>query len=103
MGAHQIEVESYPTNETTVVTYARKILSASGKEIGILVINVKLSAIQHIVSAGSVDFNRYIIDSSNRLITEIVDQREGQNSYINHKDKIGKILDQSMNEQFSIF
>ncbi|GIP15922.1 histidine kinase [Paenibacillus montaniterrae] len=70
LGAHRIEVGDYLSINDEVISFYRKVLSASGKELGILVFNMKLSYMNELISAGSADGSRYVFDGSMRLIVE---------------------------------
>ncbi|WP_274652024.1 cache domain-containing sensor histidine kinase [Paenibacillus humicola] len=59
--------------EINVVSFARKIYSGTGAFQGILLLNVKASALQSLVRGDSPDANRMLLDSGGRVITSIGD------------------------------
>ncbi|MGG1555109.1 cache domain-containing sensor histidine kinase [Paenibacillus ferrarius] len=73
VGKHVIEVESYPADEGTVISFARKVLSPAGKEIGILVLNLKMSFLRKLASGSEADNVRFILDTKNRLVADVND------------------------------
>jgi two-component system sensor histidine kinase YesM len=102
IGAHQMEAPRNDSDESKVVSFARKIVSLSGKEMGILVINIKLSYIKEIIANNSPDDSRYILDSYNRLITEIVGNGTGSFAVTNADNQISEILDKSGQDNYAI-
>lgn len=102
IGEHPVEFIGDSLSESKVVSFARKVLSSSGREIGILVVNINLSSIQSIVAGGVEDGNRYILDSSNRLITEIAGKDKKENSYSKNKTEISRVLGHSANQEYAV-
>jgi two-component system sensor histidine kinase YesM len=70
VGAHPVEVGDYPVGDRQVVSFARKVLSPAGKEVGILVVNVKLSYIEKLAFGSRTDASRFILDTNRRLIAQ---------------------------------
>ncbi|GBF78171.1 two-component sensor histidine kinase [Paenibacillus sp. 598K] len=70
LGTHALEVGDYLSMPEPVISYYRKVWSASGKELGILVFNMKLASMNELISADAVDGSRYVVDARQRLIVE---------------------------------
>ncbi|MFE5320666.1 sensor histidine kinase [Paenibacillus sp. NPDC056579] len=102
IGTHPIEVGSYTADERLVISFARKVLSPSGKELGILVINLKLPFIEKIVSGSGSGVSRFVLDTHHRLIAEFNGAPKKSVSYESHKDKLDTVLTQSESEQYAI-
>lgn len=102
IGTHSVEVDSYSGDDRLVVSFARKVLSPAGKELGILVINLKLTFIEKIVAGGGSGVNRFVLDTNHRLIAEFNDAPEKSVSYDSHKEKLAAVLKQSESEQYAI-
>lgn len=102
VGTHPIEVESYPVDERMVVSFARKVLSSSGKEVGILVINLKMSSMQKIASSSATEVSRFIFDTRNRLIAQFNDDPADQVSYEHIKSRIAAIIEESADDHYAV-
>ncbi|WP_158453669.1 sensor histidine kinase [Paenibacillus beijingensis] len=102
VGTHTIEVGSYPAGDRTVVSFARKVLSASGKQVGVLVVNVKMPFIQKIASSSATDVNRFILDTRGRLIAQFYGGPDNPASYASMMNKLAAILDQPGSEHSAI-
>ncbi|MEK3725526.1 sensor histidine kinase [Paenibacillus sp. FSL H8-0034] len=57
----------------SVISFARKVYSSTGEYSGLLLLNVKSSAIQNLVKGETADANRILLDSGGRVITSIGD------------------------------
>jgi len=74
VGAHQLDLND-GSDQASVVSFARKVLSPSSKEIGMLIINVRISFLQSIIATQDDIANRMILDTQYRLVTaELADQ-----------------------------
>jgi two-component system sensor histidine kinase YesM len=102
VGAHEVET-GIGTPDNQVVSFARKVTTVTGDEVGILVINMKLAYINQIIANNSPDDSRFILDSYDRLITEIVGNGMGSFSSINDNNQINNVLDKANPEKFAIF
>ncbi|MNI19573.1 Sensor histidine kinase YehU [compost metagenome] len=101
VGAHEVET-GINTPDDQVVSFARKVTTVTGNEVGILVINMKLDYINQIISNNSPDDSRFILDSYDRLITEIVGNGMGSFSSINYNNHINQVLNTANPEKFAI-
>lgn len=102
IGTHPVEVGSYAPEDRLVVSFARKVLSPSGKEIGILVVNLKMPFVQKIVSSSGTHVSRFVLDTHSRLIAEFNDASGEAVTYESHRNELAAILAQSESEQFAI-
>lgn len=96
IGTHPVEVDGYPADERMVVSFARKVLSPSGKEVGILVINLKMPFMQKLVTGSAGDVSRFIVDSHNRLVVEHYGGVKKTGSYDSMKNEISDILEKAV-------
>lgn len=102
VGTHPIEVGSFPPDDRQVISFARKVLSSgTGKEVGILVVNVKLSFMQNMVAGSSADVARYILDTNHRLIVQAVPKNETAFSFNDNKEHLEKLLDKASSGNFA--
>lgn len=102
IGAHDMNTGAIKSDDNRVVSFARKVVSLSGKEVGILVINMKLSYMNQIIANTSPDDSRYIMDSYNRLITEIVGKKSGSFEGNNAGHRIDDALDNGNGQEYAI-
>jgi two-component system, sensor histidine kinase YesM len=104
IGIHELEVPSYPVDERMVVSFARKVLSTSGKEVGVLVINMKASFIQKLTASSASEAMRFLLDTNHRLIVQFDGIQRPSIPYENIKAAITAILDEtgSSDEQAAI-
>ncbi|WP_409341427.1 sensor histidine kinase [Paenibacillus sp. MBLB4367] len=102
VGAHQANPGQNESGDNRVVSFARKIESLSGKEVGILVINMKLSYMNQLIANIAPGDSRYILDSYDRLITEIVGSGMGSFAANNERNQMSNVLDKSNQEEYAI-
>lgn len=94
VGTHAIEVGSLPEGDRQVISFARKVLSPNtGKEVGTLVINLKLTFMQNMISGSTADASRYILDTNRRLIVGMDKQPQSGPSFEQIKGFLDGILD----------
>lgn len=102
VGSHPVEVGDYPEEDRQVISFARKVLSASGKEAGILVVNVKLSYLQKLAFGSKTDASRFILDTNRRLIAQFSGGSATPVSYDDASGEIASILEQSPTDQYAV-
>ncbi|MEF3302110.1 cache domain-containing sensor histidine kinase [Paenibacillus sp. GYB003] len=102
IGAHPVEVGNYPAEDRNVVSFARKVLSAAGKEVGILVVNVKLSSLQKLAFGSTTDASRFILDTNRRLIAQFNGGSLQPVYYDEGNGDIAAIMDKSPSDQYAI-
>lgn len=102
VGAHPVEVGDYPEEDRKVVSFARKVLSTTGKEVGVLVVNVKLSYIEKLAFGSKTDASRFILDTNQRLIAQFNGDSLQPVSYDKASGDIAAIMDKSASDQFAI-
>lgn len=102
VGTHTIEIGSYAPEDRIVVSFARKVLSPTGKEVGILVVNIKMSFMKKIGSSSELNASRFILDTHHRLVAEFNDSSKQSASYMNKKSQISKMLQVSDSDTFAI-
>lgn len=92
LGSHSLEIGEYLSIEEQVVSYYRKVWSTQGEELGILVFNMKLSYMNELISASMTVGNRYIADSSMRLIVEAHESEDIAVSFESVEQQLSKQL-----------
>lgn len=94
LGAHSIEIGNFLSMQDEVISFYRKVLSASGRELGILVFNMKLSYMNELISARSVDGNRYVFDGNLRRIVEAYSDEQSAISFEQIQQELNPLLQQ---------
>ncbi|MBN2982436.1 MULTISPECIES: cache domain-containing sensor histidine kinase [Cohnella] len=102
LGAHEARTGTdEPDNR--VISFVRKVTAISGKEVGVLVVNMKLAYVNKLLSGQLPDDSRYVIDSSGRLITEVVSGDENSFANGDANARITRILSEANPDRFAVF
>ncbi|SDD68974.1 two-component system, sensor histidine kinase YesM [Paenibacillus sp. UNCCL117] len=80
VGAHTAEIGGFVSGDREVVSFARKVLSSTGKEIGLLVFNLKMSFMDKMLSSGELSSSRILLGGSYERVAAYFN-RGGQASY----------------------
>jgi two-component system sensor histidine kinase YesM len=104
VGAHHMEAKNDLSREESVISFARKVLSGSGQELGILIININLPFIQSIISDNETEENRFVLDTNNRLITKVAGKDAGAAERFGEelKTRFGRVLDGGHSVDYAI-
>lgn len=102
IGAHPVEVGEYSAGDMNVVSFARKVLSTAGKEVGVLVVNVKMSYIQKLAFGSRTDASRFILDTNQRLIAQFHSDSSATVPYDEASGVIAGMIEKSASEQYAI-
>ncbi|MFC7750720.1 sensor histidine kinase [Paenibacillus thermoaerophilus] len=102
IGAHEA-VSGLESEDNEVISFVRKITTVTGNEVGVLVINMKLDYVKKIVANQSPHDSRYILDSYDRLITEVVGDGMKPFAVSNADNRVIRAMDKANPEKFAIF
>lgn len=91
IGVHELDLGGGAGGDS-VVSFARKVLSSTGKELGLLVINVKLSFLQETIATPNDGLNRMVLDEQYNLVTAEVMDGTTLNQYKRIQAKIKNVL-----------
>lgn len=95
IGAYPLEGRSRSSGDATVISFARKVYSSQGRELGILLINLHVSSVQRVVHDRGDDASRMVLDASRRVITVVSPTEEARTAYAEALPEIGAALDEA--------
>lgn len=94
LGTNKLINGSFVRVHDEVVSFARKVLSSGGKELGVLVVNMKISYMHKLLSSQSADAGRFLLDSSLRLILDSSQIKSDALSYSAISEALPEIMNQ---------
>ncbi|NEW05008.1 sensor histidine kinase [Paenibacillus sp. SYP-B3998] len=85
-------VQSYLKNKTPMISFTKKIVSDSGQDYGVIMLNASAANIQKTMTSESEDVSRLLIDHEGRLITSIGSRSESfyKNNYKQFAEQLNR-------------
>ncbi len=102
LGAHPLEIGFYVSMPDDVISFVRKVLSASGEEVGMVVFNINLPYMYRLISGDKTEGARFVVDTNRRLIVESISENSGSGKPLAYegiaeqlKEALGKTVEEA--------